>query len=156
MKESHSNFAFLTFLTNVDSSQRTAPMQSLPQPMRASATTCLWVMPFTQYCFNTEQSVHNLGHFQQFRQPLIEPATIHMQRCSQNLVKPAPPPYYCGDIVVLFIVLYCITIATVSHLTCPVAGTTSHTTHCALWLSSQVACLYSLLFSCSTLPLMRV
>ena len=101
-----------------------------------------------------EQSVRNLGHFQQFRQPLIEPAGIHMQWCSHNLVKPAPPPYYCGDIVVSFIVLYCITLTVVSHLTCTVAGMTSHTTHCAARLSSQVACLYSLLISHSTLPLM--
>ena len=115
---------------------------------------CLQVTPFTQCCFNIELLVHDLGHFQQFRQHLIEPATIHIQRCSQNLVKPAPSLFYCGDIVVLFIVLYCITIATVSHLICPVTGTTSHTTHCATWLSSQMACLYSLLFSCSTLPLM--
>ena len=78
-----------------------------------------------------------------------------MQRCSQNLVKPAPPPFYRGDIVVLFIVLYCITIATVSCLTCPVTGMTSHTTHRAAWLSSQAVCLYSLLFSCSTLLLMH-
>ena len=109
----------------------------------------------TQHCFNTEQSVCDLGHFQQFRQCLIEPATIHMQRCSQNLVKPAPPPYYCDNIVVLFIVLYCITIAMVSCLTCPVAGMTSHMTHCATQLLSQAASLYSLLFSHSTLPLMR-
>ena len=111
------------------------------------------VTPFTQHHFNTEQSVCNLGHFQQFRQHLIEPIAIHMQRHSQNLVKPAPPPYYCDNIVVLFIVLHCITIAVVSCLTCPVAGTTSHTTHHAMCLSSQVASLYSLLFSCSTLPL---
>ena len=96
-----------------------------------------------------------LRHFQQFRWRLIEPAAIHTQGRSQNLVKPAPPPYYCGDIVVLFIVLYCIRIAAVSCLTHPVTGTTSHTTHRATWLSSQAASLYSLLFSCSTLPLMR-
>ena len=119
-----------------------------------SLMLCLQVMPFTQCCFNIELLVHNLGHFQQFRQCLIEPATIHMQWCSQNLVKPVPPPFYCGNIVVLFIVLYCITIAMVSHLIHPVAGTTSHTTHHATWLSNQAACLYSLLFSCSTLPLM--
>ena len=119
-----------------------------------SLTLCVQVTPFTQHCFNIEQSVHDLGHFQQFRQHLIEPAGIHMQWCSQNLVKPAPPPYHCDNIVVLFIVLYCITIAMVSCLTCPVAGMTSHTTHCTTWLLSQAACLYSLLFSCSTLPLM--
>ena len=113
------------------------------------------VMLFAQCHFNTGQSVRDLGHFQQFRQRLIEPAAIHMQRCSQNLVKPAPPPYYCGNIVVLFIVLYCIRIATVSCLTCPVTGMTSHTTHRAAWLSGQLASLYSLLFSCSTLPLMH-
>ena len=60
---------------------------------------------------------------------MIEPATIHMQWHSQNLVKPALPPYYCGDIVVLFIVLYCIRIAVVSRLTRPVTGMTSHMTH---------------------------
>ena len=86
-------------------------------------------MLFAQYCFNTGQSFCDLGHFQQFRQRLIEPAAIHMQWCLQNLVKPALPPYYCGDIVVLFIVLYCIRIAVVSRLTRPVAGTTSHMTH---------------------------
>ena len=112
------------------------------------------VTPFTQHHFSIEQSVCNLGHFQQFRQCLIEPVGIHMQHHSQNLVKPAPPPYYCGDIVVLFIVLYCITLTAVSCLTCTVTGMTSHTTHHTAWLSSQVACLYSLLFSCSTLPLM--
>ena len=112
------------------------------------------VMLFAQYCFNTGQSFCNLGHFQQFRQHLIEPATIHMQRHSQNLVKPALPPYYCGDIVVLFIVLYCIRIAVVSRLTRPVAGTTSHMTHRTTWLLSQAASLYSLIFSHSTLPLM--
>ena len=113
------------------------------------------VTPFTQHHLNTEQSVCDLGHFQQFRRHLIEPVPIHMQWCSQNLVKPAPPPYYCDNIVVLFIVLYCITIVAVSCLTCPVAGTTSHTTHRTMCLSSQVASLYSLLFSCSTLPLIR-
>ena len=120
-----------------------------------SLMLCVQVTPFTQCCFNTEQSVHDLGHFQPFRQCLIEPAAIHMQQRSQNLVKPAPPPYYCDNIVVLFIVLYCITIAAVSHLTHPVAGMTSHTTHRATRLSRQAASLYSLLFSCSTLPLMR-
>ena len=120
-----------------------------------SLTLYLQVTPFTQHHFNIELSVHDLGHFQQFRQRSIEPAIIHMQRCSQNLVKPAPPPFYCGDIVVLITVLYCITIAAVSCLTHPVAGMTSHMTHCAMWLLSQVACLYSLLFSHSTLPLMH-
>ena len=110
---------------------------------------------FAQYRFNTGQSFHDLGHFQQFRQCLIEPAATHTQWCSQNLVKPASPPYYCGDIVVLFIVLYCIRIATISCLTCPVTGTTSHMTHRAARLSSQVASLYSLLFSRSTLLLMH-
>ena len=46
---------------------------------------------FAQYYFNAGQSFRNLGHFQQFRQCLIKPATIHVQRRSQNLVKPAPP-----------------------------------------------------------------
>ena len=120
-----------------------------------SLMLCLQVTPFTQHHFNIGLLVHDLRHFQQFRWCLIEPATVHTQQCSQNLVKPAPPPFYCGDTVVLFIVLYCITTAAVSHLIRPVAGMTSHTTHHAVWLSSQVACLYSLLFSCSTLPLMR-
>ena len=120
-----------------------------------SLMLCAQVMPFTQRHFNTEQSVCNLGHFQQFRRRLIEPTAIHMQWHSQNLVKPAPPPYYCDYIVVLFIVLYCITIAMVSHLTRPVAGMTSHTTHHAAQLLSQAASLYSLLFSHSTLPLMH-
>ena len=119
-----------------------------------SLTLHVQVMLFTQHHFNIEQSVHDLGHFQQFRQRLIEPAAIHTQWHSQNLVKPAPPPYYCDDIVVLFIVLYCITIAMVSCLTHPVTGTTSHMTHRAVQLSSQAASLYSLLFSHSTLPLM--
>ena len=110
---------------------------------------------FAQYRFNTGQLFCDLGHFQQFRWCLIEPATIHTQRHSQNLVKPAPPPYYCGDIVVLFIVLYCIRIAAVNRLTCPIAGTTSHTTHHTAQLPNQAASLYSLLFSHSTLPLMR-
>ena len=118
-------------------------------------TLCIQVTTFAQCCFNTGQLVRNPGHFQQFRQCLIELAAIHMQQRSQNLVKPAPPPYFCDDIVVYFIVLYCIRIATVSRLTHPVAGTTSHTTHCAVWLSSQAASLYSLLFSHSTLPLMH-
>ena len=119
-----------------------------------SLTLHLQVMPFAQRCFNIELSVHDLGHFQQFRQCLNEPAAIHMQQHSQNLVKPVPPPFYCGNIVVLFIVLYCITIATVSCLIHPVTGMTSHMTHCATWLSSQAACLYSLLFSHSILLLM--
>ena len=119
-----------------------------------SLTLHVQVMPFTQCHFSIEQLVHDLGHFQQFRRHLIEPTGIHMQWHSQNLVKPAPPPYYCDNIVVLFIVLYCITIAAVSRLTHPVAGMTSHMTHRAAWLLSQVASLYSLLFSCSTLPLM--
>ena len=42
------------------------------------------VTPFTQHRFNTEQSVHDLGHFQQFRRCLIEPAAIHTQQHSQN------------------------------------------------------------------------
>ena len=109
-------------------------IDTIPPAAHMSLHNCLLtlhiqVTPFTQHHFDIEQSVCNLGHFQQFRWCLIEPATIHMQWHSQNLVKPAPPPYYCGDIVVLFIVLYCITIAAVSHLTCPVASTTSHTTH---------------------------
>ena len=120
-----------------------------------SLTLCLQVTPFTQCHSTIELSVYNLGHFQQFRRCLIEPATIYMQQHSQNLVKPAPPSFYCGDIVVLFIVLYCITIAVVSCLICSVTGTTSHTTHHAMQLSSQAACLYYLLFSHSTLPLMR-
>ena len=120
-----------------------------------SLTLCVQVTLFVQYHFNAGQLFHNLGHFQQFRRRLIKPATIHTQQCLQNLVKPVPPLYYCGNIVVLFIVLYCITIATVSHLTHPVAGTTSHTTHHTTWLSSQAASLYSLLFSHSTLLMMR-
>ena len=115
----------------------------------------LQVTLFTQCHFNIELSVHSLGHFQQFRQCLIEPVAIHMQWCSQNLVKPTPPPFYCGDIVVLVIVLYCITIAMVSRLIHPVTGTTSHMTHCAVQLLGQAACLYSLLFSCSTSLLMH-
>ena len=117
-----------------------------------SLTLRIQVTLFAQYHFNAGQLFCNLGHFQQFRRCLIKPAAIHTQRRSQNLVKPVPPLYYCGDIAVLFIVLYCITIAAVSCLTHPVAGTTSHTTH---RLSSQVASLYSLLFSRSTLPMMR-
>ena len=143
------------FLTNTDSLPHTALMWSLLQPTWASMTTRLQVTLFTQHHFNIELSVCNLGHFQQFRQCLIEPATIHTQWCSQNLVKPAPPPFYCGNIVVLFIVLYCITIAVVSHLICPVTGTTSHMTHCAAQLLSHAAHLYSLLFNHSTLPLMH-
>ena len=118
-----------------------------------SLTLRVQVTPFAQCCFNTGQSVCDLGYFHLFRRRLIEPAAIHMQQCSQNLVKPAPPPYYCDDIVVLFIVLYCIRIATVSRLTHPVTGMTSHMTHHAVCLSSQAASLYSLLFSRSTLPL---
>ena len=60
----------------------------------------------------------------------------------------------CGNIFVLIIVLYCIMIATVSHLIHPVRGMASHMTHCAMWLLSQAACLYSSLISCSTLLLM--
>ena len=119
-----------------------------------SLTLRIQVTLFAQYRFNTGQSFRDLGHFQQFRQRLIKPAAIHTQRHSQNLVKPAPPPYYCGNIVVSFIVLYCIRIAMVSHLTCPITGTTSHTTHHAAQLSSQAASLYSLIFSHSTLLLM--
>ena len=119
-----------------------------------SLTLRIQVTPFTQCHFNIEQLVHDLGHFQQFRRCLIEPAGIHTQWRSQNLVKPVPSPYYCGNIVVLFIVLYCITLTMVSCLTHSVTGTTSHMTHRAMWLLSQVACLYSLLFSHSTLPLM--
>ena len=118
-------------------------------------TLRIQVTLFAQYHFNAGQLFCNLGHFQQFRWCLIKLAAIHMQRHSQNLVKPAPPPYYCGNIVVLFIVLYCIRIAVASCLTHPVAGTTSHTTHRSVRLSSQAASLYSLIFSHSTLPLMR-
>ena len=32
-----------------------------------SLTLCVQVMLFAQYCFNTGQSFHDLGHFQQFR-----------------------------------------------------------------------------------------
>ena len=119
-----------------------------------SLMLCVQIMLFTQHRFSIEQLVCDLGHFQQFRQHLIEPAGIHMQWCSQNLVKPVPPPYYCGNIVVLFIVLYCITLTAVNCLTCTVAGMTSHTTHHTMQLLSQAACLYSLLFSHSTLLLM--
>ena len=149
MSESHSNFAFLMFLTNA------IPPAAYMSLHNCSLMLCLQITPLTQHHFNIELSVHNLGHFQQFRQCSIEPAAIHMQQHSQNLVKPVPPPFYCGNIVVLFIILYCITRAMVSHLTHPVASTTSHMTHHAAWLSSQAACLYSLLFSCSTLPLMH-
>ena len=133
----------------------TVPPTAYASLCNRSLMLCVQVMLFTQHRFSIEQSVCDLGHFQQFRQCLIEPARIHMQWHSQNLVKPAPPPYYCGGIVVLFIVLYCIALTVVSCLTCAVAGMTSHTTHCTAWLSSQVACLYSLLFSHSTLPLMH-
>ena len=117
-------------------------------------TLCLQVTPFTQCCFNVGLLVHGLGHFQQFRQYLIEPATIHMQWRSQNLAKPMPPPFYCGNIVVLVIVLYCIMITVVSCLIHPVTGMTSHTTHHTMQLLSQAACLYSSLFSHSISPLM--
>ena len=108
-------------------------------PSAAYASLCnhslmlrVQVMLFTQHHFSIEQSVRNLGHFQQFRQHLIEPARIHTQWRSHNLVKPVPPPYYCGDIVVLFIVLYCITLTTVSRLTRSVTGTTESydSSHC--------------------------
>ena len=46
-------------------------------------------------------------------------------------------------------------IAAVSCLICPVTGMTSHTTHHTTWLLSQAACLYSLLISHGTSPLMR-
>ena len=119
-----------------------------------SLMLCLQVTPFTQWHFNLGLLVCDLGHSQQFRQCLFEPATIHMQQHSQNLAKHAPPSFYCGNIVVLVIVLYCIMIATVSRLICPVTGMTSHTTHCTVWLLSQVACLYSSLISHGTSPLM--
>ena len=56
-----------------------------------SLTLRVQVMLFAQYHFNAGQLFRNLGHFQQFRRHLIKPAAIHMQRHSQNLVKPAPP-----------------------------------------------------------------
>ena len=79
-----------------------------------------------------------------------------MQQCSQNLAEHTLPLFYCGNIFVLFIVLYCIMIATVSHLIHPVASTASHTTHHATWLWSQAACLYSSIISHSTSPLMSI
>ena len=54
-------------------------------------TLHIQVTLFAQYHFDAGQLFHNLGHFQQFRRRLIKPAAIHTQRCSQNLVKPAPP-----------------------------------------------------------------
>ena len=56
-----------------------------------SLTLRVQVTLFAQYHFNAGQLFRNLGHFQQFRRHLIKPATIHTQRRSQNLVKPAPP-----------------------------------------------------------------
>ena len=56
-----------------------------------SLTLRVQVTLFAQYHFNAGQSFRNLGHFQQFRRRSIKPATIHMQRRSQNLVKPVPP-----------------------------------------------------------------
>ena len=111
----------------------------IPPAAHVSLCNCslmlhLQVTLFTQQHFNLGLLVCGLGHFQQFRQCLFEPATIHMQWCSQNLAKHVPPSFYCGNIVVLVIVLYCITIAAVSHLICPVAGMTSYTTHCTMWL----------------------
>ena len=120
-----------------------------------SLTLHLQVALFTQWHFNLGLSVCGLGHSQQFRRCFFDPATIHMQQCSQNLAKHAPPSFYCGDIVVLVIVLYCIMIATESCLIHPVAGMTSHMTHHTMRLSSQVACLYSSLISHSTSPLMH-
>ena len=114
----------------------------------------LQVTLFTQCHFNKELLVCSPGHFQQFRQCLIEPATIHTQWCSQNLAKLTPPPFYCGNIVVLVIVLYCIMIVVVSCLICLVTGTTSHMTLRMAQLLGQVACLYSSLFSHSTSLLM--
>ena len=118
------------FLTDADSSPHTALMCDVVPPAAYVSLhdhllmLRVQVTLFAQCHFNTGQSVCDLGHFQQFRRRLIESAAIHMQRRLQNLVKPVPPPYYCGNIVVLFIVLYCIRIAMVSRLTCPVAGTT--------------------------------
>ena len=130
-------------------------------PPTAHASLCnhslmlhLQVMPFTQQHFNLGLLVCGLDHYQQFRQHLFEPAAIHTQQCSQNLAENTLPSFYCDDIFVLIIVLYCITIATVSHLIHPVTGTTSHKIHHAMWLSSQVACLYSSLISHSTSLLM--
>ena len=76
-----------------------------------------------------------------------------MQQCSEDLAENAPPSFHCDDIFVLLIVLYCITTATVSHLICPITDMASHMTHCAAQLLSQATCLYSLLISHSTLPL---
>ena len=76
-----------------------------------SLTLCIQVTPFTQQHFNLGLSVHSLGHSQQFRWHLFEPAAIHMQRHSQNLAENVPPSFYCGNIFVLIIVLYCITIS---------------------------------------------
>ena len=117
----------------------------------------LWlqVTLFTQQHFNLGLSVLSLGYSQQFRWCLFEPAAIHRQQHSQNLAENALPSSYYGDISVLIIVLYCIMIATVGHLICPVTGMASHATHCTAQLLSQVACLYSSLFSHSTSPLMR-
>ena len=84
---------------------------SLLQPMWASVTTCLQVTLFTQQHFNLGLLVYSLGHSQQFRQCLFEPAAIHMQWCSQNLAENALPSFYYGDIFVLIIVLYCIMIS---------------------------------------------
>ena len=56
-----------------------------------SLTLRVQVTLFAQYHFNAGQLFRSLGHFQQFRRCLIKPAAIHTQRCSQNLVKPAPP-----------------------------------------------------------------
>ena len=120
-----------------------------------SLMLCLQVTLFTQQHFNLGLSVCSLGHSQQFKRRLFEPATIHMQWHSENLAKHAPPSFYCGDIVVLVIVLYCIMIATVSSLIRPVAGMTSHMTHRTVQLLSQAVCLYSLLISCGTSPLMH-
>ena len=74
-----------------------------------------------------------------------------MQQHSQSLAKHMP---YCDDVFVLVIVLYRITITTVGHLIHPVVGTACHATHCTVQLLSQVACLHSLLFNCSTSLLM--
>ena len=133
---------------------------TIPPTAHASLHDCsltihLQVTSFTQLHFNLGLSVHGLGHSQQFRWCLFEPAAIHMQQCSQNLAKHTPPLFYCSDIVVLVIVLYCTTKAMVSRLIHPVAGTTSHMTHCTVQLLSQAACLYSLLIGFSTSLLMH-
>ena len=127
-----------------------SPCKPQWQLTNASFTSCT----IHSATFQLGLLVHSLGHSQHFRWHLLEPAAIHTQWCSQNLAKHVPPSFYCGNIVVLVIVLYCITTATVSCLIHPIAGMTSHMTHCATQLSSQVACLYSLLISCSTSPLM--